>query len=302
MNNLDEKFKLYLSEVTTVQDKYGFIYSEECDSLLFTGLLGSVPGTAVFINAAFDASKGQWNRRPLNLPPCYDCTQDWNLFGRLKLMLQVGWQTKFKDKAALAKIFEKGGSSISRDMLIGLAWYAYVNNRLDISEQVIRYALTHFCLMGQGTPTRTFMTPGLLSTYAWISYRLGGPSRPWLRYLPQMESKSVTDFQAHLSVLHIILRNKLTGKDKYGDLLAFQADRNPENALFQFAAGRVDKAYTILNNERYFPSNRLPRKSDRKGPWLWERDFGDNYQPSDSEKILSGGDFLFVYALCKGLI
>lgn len=266
---MDDKFKLYLKEVVAVQDKYGFIYSDECDSLLFSGLLGSVPGTAVFINAAFDASSGQWQRRPLNLPACYP---------------------------------DHSKSSISRDMLIGLAWYAYTNNRLDISEQVIRYALAHYFVMGQGPLSRTFMTPGLLSTYAWISYRLGGPSRPWLRYLPQIESKSVTDYQAHLSVIHIILRNKLTGKDKYGDLLAFHADREPENALFQFAAGRVDKAYTILNNKQYFPDDRLPRKSDRKAEYLWQRDYGDNYKPGDSEKILSGADFLFVYALCKGLI
>lgn len=269
MKQLEDKYKFYISQLGYVTDRFGFVYSNECDSLLFSSLVGCVPGTAVFIDSAFDTKTGQWHRRPLHLPACYP---------------------------------DHSKSSISRDMLIGLAWYAYVNNRLDISEQVIRYALAHWFVMGQGLLSRTFMTPGLLSTFAWISFRLGGPSRPWMRYLPQVESKSVVDYQAHLSVLHIILRNKLTGKDKYGELLTFHADRNPENALFQFAAGRVDKAYTILDNEAYFPSNRLPRQSDRKGAWLWERDYGDNYKPSDSEKILSSGDFLFVYALCKGLI
>ncbi len=266
---MEDKFKLYLKEVPLTQDRYGFIYSDECDSLLFTSLVGCVPGTAVYIEAAFDKRDQQWKRRPIAMPACYP---------------------------------DHSKSSISRDMLIGLAWYTYTNDRLDLSEQVIRYALAHYFVMGQGPLSRTFMTPGLLSTYAWISYRLGGPSRPWLRYLPQIESNKVTDYQAHLSVLHILLRNKLMGKDKYADLLAFHANRNPENALFQFAAGRVDKAYTILNNRQYFPEDRLPRKSDRKGPWLWERDYGDNYQPTDSEKVLSGGDFLFVYALCKDLI
>ena len=265
---LEDKFKLYLKSLPLLQDKYGFIYSEECDSLLFTSLVGCVPGVAVYIDAAFDHSTEQWHRRCTE-KPCYP------------------YHSK---------------STISRDMFIGLAWYAYINGRLDISEQVIKYALTHFLVMGQGVLSRTIMTPNLLSTYAWISYRLGGPSRPWLRYLPQIESKKVTDYQAHLSILHILLRNKLTGKDNHGDLLTFHADRSPENALFQFAAGRVDKAYTILNNKQYFPEDRLPNKSDRKANWLWERDYGDNYLPGESKKILSGGDFLFVYALLKNMI
>lgn len=268
---MDEKFKTYLKEVPLVQDRYGFIYSEECDSLLFTSLLGCVPGTAVYIEAAFDKRDQQWKRRPVALPACYP---------------------------------DHSKSSISRDMLIGLAYYSYYNNRLDISEQVIKYALTHFGFMGEGALSRINIMPPLLSTFAWISYRLGGPNRPWLRCIPTFASKNTTDYQAHLAVLHALLRDELTGKSTktHQNLYKYQADRNSENALFQYAAGRVDKAYTILSNEAYFPSNRLPRRSDRKGPWLWERDFGDNYKPGDSEKILSGGDFLFVYALCKGLI
>ncbi len=261
------KFELYIKELNKVADNNGFVYTEECDSLLFSALIGCVPGVEVDVGAAMD-SKGQWFRRPINgYPECLSC----------------------------------GGSksTISRDMFIGLAWYAYVNNRLDISERVIGYALAHILIMGQGSLSRTFMTPGLLSTFAWISYRLGGPSRPWLRIIPQFEGKMVTGYQAHLSVLHILLRNRLIGKDKYKDLLEFHANRNPENALFQYAAGRVDIAYTILNNETYFPSNRLPSSKDRKAAWLWERDFGKDYQSSDKDKTLSGGDYLFVYGLLE---
>jgi hypothetical protein len=157
--------------------------------------------------------------------------------------------------------------------------------------------------MGEGSPTKTLITPGLLSTYAWISYRLGGPSRWWLRHFPQMESKSATGFEAHLSVLHILLRNELTGKpNKYRKLLEFQADRQPQNALFQYAAGRVDKAYTILRNEQYFPSNRLPTLADRDTEWLWTVDYGIDYQPSQNNTVLSGGDFLLVFCLLNNMI
>src|SRR5690606_31668926 len=116
-------------------------------------------------------------------------------------------------------------------------------------------------------------TPALLSTYAWASYKLGGPSRPWLRFIPTFASKNTTDYQAHLAVLHAYLRDQIVGKStkNHQKLYEYQADRNPANALFQIAASRVDKAYTILNNEQFFPSNRLPNKLDRKGAWLWER-------------------------------
>lgn len=263
-SKLELKHRKYLELLPTVQDKYGFIDSDECDSLLFSGLVGCVPGVQVTINAAFDPSDHQWKRRPVECP-CYP---------------------------------EGSKSSISRDMLLGLAWYAYFNNRVDISEQVIGYALSHCLIMGEGVLSRTFMTPGLLSTYSWISYRLGGPSRPWLRYIPQFESSKVTDFQAHLSVLHILLRNKLTGKDNYQSLLLKQAQRQPNNPLFQYAAGYRSAAESILMNPTLWPVDRLPTSLDRKSNWLPQRDYGPDWQPSSGEKkIYSGSDFLFTYWL-----
>lgn len=248
-----------------VQDKYGFIYSEDCDSLLFTGLVGCVPGVAVHIDAARSAKTDMWQRRPCD-KPCYPAHSK---------------------------------SSISRDMLLGLLYFAYFNKRLDIIEHVIKYALSNYLIMGQGVLSRTLMTPGLLATYAWASYRLGGPSRPWLRWVPVSPSAKVDDFQAHLAVLHALLRDILTGKltQAHNKLYEVKAKAQPENALFQYAAGNIDKVYTILNNEQYFPSDRLPNRSDRKSPWLWERDFGPNYQPTSENKIYSGGDYLFVYWL-----
>lgn len=264
MDNLESKYKFYLSELWKVTDKDGFIYSDECDSLLFSCLLGAIPEVDVNIMSALDKKTGMWHRRPCS-KPCYP---------------------------------EHSKSTISRDMLLGLCIYAYCKNRLDILEQVISYALAHYLVMGKGLLSRTIMTPGLLSTYAWASHRLGGPSRPWLRYLPQIESSKVEDYQAHLSVLHIIFRNHLTGKSKYRELLKKHADRVPDNAFYQYAAGRVDKAYTILNNEQYFPSNRLPTKADRKAEYLWQREMKD-YAPTDSDHILAPADYLFVYALIE---
>lgn len=291
--SLETKYKLYKRLIKTQQDKHGFIESDKCDSLLFSGLVGSTQEVYIDIKSAL-AEDGSWQRRPIELPSCYS-NGHWNLLERIKSCLMA----KTTDIKILQKIFEAGGSSISRDMLLGLAWYAYYNKRLDISESVIKYALSHRLVMGEGTLTRTILTPSLLSTYAWVSYRLGGPKRSWLRYLPHFESKKVTDFQAHLSVLHILLRNKLTNKPKYLDLLQFHADRQPENAFFQAATGNIDKAYTILNNENYFPSSRLPTSEDRYEPYLWQRDYGKDWisDLNQSVKIHSGADFIFCYWL-----
>lgn len=297
MFDLEDKYKTYFKLSFAQRDDNGFVESQECDSLLFTGLLGCLPSTGVNIEAAHDYD-GKWLRRPKTLPPCYDYTDKWILKDRLVSLYKYYKEHGF-DKEGMKKIFEAGGSSISRDMLVGLAWYAYANKRLDISESVIKYALSHKLIMGQGTPTRTLMTPGLLSTYAWISYKLGGPSRWLIRHIPQSESKSVVDFQAHLSVLHILLRNKLTGKNNYKDLLLKQAQRQPNNALFQFAAGYVDAAKVLLANEKWFPKDRLPTAKDRDAQWLWQRDYGDDWLPYDSDKVHSGADFLFCYWLIK---
>lgn len=259
--DLRDKFNLYHTLFPSKQDASGFILSDECDSLLFTGLVGSVPGINVDIDAAQDA-QGSWHRRPLELPEC--CPE-----------------------------FSK--SSISRDMLLGLAWYAYSNGRLDISEGVIKYALSHWMVMGKGAKSRTIMTPGLLSTFAWISYRLGGPSRLWLRWIPTVESAQATDYQAHLSMLHILLRRELTGKeDLHADVAQAQCKRQPNNPLFQWAAGNGAIAESILMDERLWPNDRLPTSRDRKGEWLLQRDDGHNWQPGEGDHIHTGGDFLFL--------
>lgn len=292
--DLDRKYKNYFRLIKDHQDKHGFVHSDECDSLLFSGLVGCT-GLPVDIDAAQDFDH-KWLRRPYDAEPCYDCNDSWVLKDRLMSMFKY-WKENGFNKEALQKIFEAGGSTISRDMLLGLAWYAYSNKRLDISEGVIKYAISHWLIMGKGTPTRTFMTPGLLSTYAWISYRLGGPSRLLLRYIPQSESRGLTGFQAHLSVLHILLRNKLTGKRKYTNILDCHAKRQINNPLFQFAAGYVDAAKVLLGNENWWPEGRLPTAKDRYSDWLPQRDYGSDWEPSNGNKVYSGGDFLFVYWL-----
>ena len=263
MLTLKTKYNKYLELLPQIQDEFGFVESQECDSLLFTSLLGCIPEVKINIDAAFDAKTGMWQRRPTNCP-CYP---------------------------------EHSASTISRDQLLGLAWYAYYNKRLDISESVIKYALKNKLVMGEGELSRTLMTPSLLSTYCYISYRLGGPNRWWLRWIPDIESKHTEGYQAHLTVLHILLRNELTGKQKNTKILQYHADRQPLNPLFLIAINDKDTARDVLMQQEWFPNDRLPSSSDRKAQWLPMRDEGSDWDSCREGKVHSGGDFLFCWWL-----
>lgn len=265
---LQDKHNKYLELIKSAQDCHGFIQSDECDSLLFSGLVGCVPGVEVDIDAAFDKTDQQWKRRPKECP-CWPSAT---------------------------------GSSISRDMLMGLAWFAWRNKRLDISEHIIKYAFSHWFMMGEAATLkdkfgRCFLTPGLLATWAEISYRLGGPNRWWLRYIPQFESKSVVGFEAHLSILHCLLREELTGK--INEVVLHHAQREPNNPLFQVAAKDYDSAILVLMDSRLWPDQTLPTRANRKEAWLPQRDYGLDWQPTadNPSKVHSGGDFLFVSSL-----
>lgn len=279
MPNLEEKSKKYLELLPKTQDKYGFIDSQHCDSLMFTSLVGCLPEVNnIDIDAAFDYKTGMWHRRPTD-NPCFDCKKKKDLGSK---------------------------SSISRDMLLSLAHFAYYNNRLDISEQVIKYAMTHWGFMGCAIDRKTKwgrcqIMPGLFATFCWVSYKLGGPSRPWARWIPaDMGSTSLEDFQAHLQVLHILLRNELTGKRQHESVLNYHASRQPRNPLFLHAVGKDMEAMKVLQDETLWPSDRLPRRSDRKTNWIPMRDAGEDWEGELTKADLmphSGGDFLFIWWL-----
>lgn len=277
LSPLQRKYYTYLGLVKTAQDQDGFVEGNECDSLLFTSLVGSIPSISVDIDKAFNSKDGTWHRRQIT-------------------------KSCFPDNSK---------STISRDMLLGLAWYSWYNKRLDISEQVIKYALSHFGIMGKAVNTKTllsrcFIGPGLLSTFAWISYRLGGPSRAWLRWIPADYGHNLRGFQAHLQVLHILLRAKLSCKMSESDRrkLKNHASRQKRNPLFQYAVGNNNQAIFWLLNEQWWPETDLPSRKDRKSQWLPMRDDGPDWAGTtdNPDHKHSGGDFLFVAGLVLGKI
>jgi hypothetical protein len=259
---LNSKINLY--KELLISDKDGFIDSEHCDSLLFSALVGCVPGIKVDIDEAFNGKT--WERRQCK-NPCFP---------------------------------EHSKSSISRDMLLGLAWYAYYNKRLDISESVIKYALSNSFVMGEGLKSRTIITPGLLATYATISYKLGGPNRFWLRWIPGGITKGQTGYQAHLQVLHGLLLKNINKTNKYDKVLEDYYQKSPNNPLFTIASNHKKEAEASLMNEAWWPNDRLPTSKDRKPQWLMERDESE-WAPSDDGKIHPGADFVFASWLLGGI-
>ena len=230
----------------------------------------------VEITAALD-ELGRWHRRPTERP-CFNCN------------------TK-----------EKMGShsSISRDMLVGLAYFAWHNKRLDISESVVTYAMRNWGFMGEAVDTKekwgsTQILPGLFSTFCWISYKLGGPMRPWALWIPADLGNKTEGFAAHLQVLHVMLRKEVAGFELGSGVLQYHADRQPNNPLFQIAVGNKGKANEILARTDLWPDDRLPTKADRFVEWIPMRDEGEDWKPDGTlQQIHSGGDYLFLHWLAN---
>lgn len=254
-----------------VFDRYGFIESDKCDALLFTGLLGAA-GRRSMILAARDKN-GAWHRRPLDRP-CYPQ-------------------------------FSK--SSISRDMLLGLLWYIWRNKSLDIANDLWDYGVKHNWIMGEGYPSRIYFTPGLQATLAEIIYRLGGKDHWYIRNLPQVWVGSMTGYRAHLEILHIMLRGELLGYIT-GPMLAalngIDKSLDSKNTLNNIALARYYDHVTVTNGhsalavadvvgDHYWPDDRLPSDADRSARWIPEMDV-DGWQPGkDPNKEFSGGDLVF---------
>lgn len=308
MFSVREKYENYRDLIEDYRDASGFIETSHCDSLLFSGLLGCVNGFTVDIEAA-RGSSGRWYRRPWAWLSSRKCYKSWLPTNKERLIPKLFRMISYKCFLPLVpweQIVKENwykGSTISRDMLLGLAWYAWHNKRLDISEDVIKYAMKHWGVMGEGDPARVNIMPSLFATFCWISYKLGGPKRSWARWIPVSNSLQ-KDYKAHLQVLHILLRRSVVGEisERNAEILKKQAARQPNNPLFAAACGDVSKAVRLLGDPQLWPQERLPTSADRKESWLLQRDYGPDWKPSGKLPIKthSGADLIFCYALATG--
>jgi len=263
--------ELYLSLIPEVQDDYGFVYSDQCDSLLWTGL-SVFAGAKADMLSARDERTGQWFRTPYH--DCYQNFRDGNVSSR------------------------KSKSTISGDGFAGLFWSIDNIRDLVVLEDLIDYGRDHKWIMGEGPLSRTFMSPNQQKTL----YVLAGKS---FKGLPDVWIDPVKDYQRHVVALNIVRRGEEQGHiaDEALDLIEGFAKDQPCNGFFQyglarFKTGDFDPVYKLI--DKYCPKDRLPNSSDHSGRWLWERGCShEAYKPSDEGKTHSGGDCTFLIKLLE---
>ena len=121
-----------------------FILDDKCDSLLFSALAAVGMQEKIDILAARN-EEGQWFRTPAK-----DC-------------LATG----------------RSGSTISRDMFMGLFWYMFTFNEQDMINELWEYGEAHEWLMGEGsdiiaTLGRAQWAPSTIALLAEIRFHVNG--------------------------------------------------------------------------------------------------------------------------------
>jgi len=279
---LQAKVSLYRGMQQERLDTLGWALPK-CDSLLFTSLCKVAGGCqkANILMARDEA--GAWHRNWQR-----DC-----------------WQT--------------GGSAstISKDMLMGLAYYAAFGSEkqtgCQVARQILDYGSSHNWVMGQPASQigRVLMTPTLIQVYADIEQSLCPDGQRLLSVQPSsvddiLDSVLVRrGFEAHLQVLRITLVAELKGGATALDLEVLRrlAERESENALFQaayhkFHDGIQTTSERLLLDAARFPTDHLPDSNNYCTHYLWQRDMDEGGQANPdwlpcSEGLWDGIDFLF---------
>lgn len=264
--------QIYTDLAKKEQDGYGAIYTDGCDSLLWSSL-NAYAGATVQIDAFREENK--WYRRPDHM--CYP---------------------------------DQSHSTISRDQLTGLLFVILKNRRLDLAEGVIKYAENNMFMMGEGDISATHFTANMLGLYGRMIRHLGGKSK--YAHYPIFLPPGSNRYHAHLQILAIILVHKIEGTITRNmlDRIEEHYERNPRNALFAlmysiYKNSPVDAVQDILLDSTLFPRDRLPVPTDRCGFYLWQYDTwqeahsgnGTQWEPCKSRERFAGTDFLFAAKL-----
>lgn len=242
----------------------GFV-ADQCDDLLFTGLRSLVAPETDLTKAQL--APGEWTRRRVAMPECYP---------------------------------DHSASRISRDMLLGVAWWAHVTGQKGAAADIVGYADANEGIMGPGLTSRTQIRAQLYGTFA----KLAGLKKPEAA-IPLVVTGLELGFERHLAAWHLLLRARLNGgmDEGYVWWLRKMADAEPGNALFAFLVARYDsgdyaKTLAILLDETHWPADRLPTNVNHCTPWVWEHDAAEKaWAPCEKDAQWSGSDWLVVARL-----
>lgn len=283
-DDLVELRSMYKALAPAVQDQWGFVDSDKCDSLLYTALLGSSGVDISDLGAAESpAEPGKWVRRPQFRPgapaPCF-----------------IPPDTDNGSK-----------SSISRDMLLGVMWYAWRHSDRPMLERLYSYGSAHNWTMGEGDATRTGLRT-LRGTLVAEIAALGGERRPFDELIADPELFALDSYAAHLQVLHILLSGEIYGRlsDHSVQILATLADQNPMIPIMQAAAARwvggqyAWKFLVAIRQQTLFPASHLPTSLDRCTNWITNQSNTTDLLPCYPSRTHSGGDALFAMYIYTG--
>jgi hypothetical protein len=223
-------------QAEAAQDPDGFLHTDRCDSLLFSGLLAHtspVSGVEVNLAAARDEEEdGKWWRRPISYQECWESGES--------------------------------RSTISRDMLLGVMWATMPmsdSEALDILLPLYEYGKAHLWVMGEGRygGIDTVMPPAYIALLSDLLVARGhapGDVLAWAAY-PNNVDGDCSAYVCHVNVLRHLLRVRAGWSQPDYPNLAKIANRYPQNALFQYAAGRRYAAATLLLKQ-YRDTTALP--------------------------------------------
>lgn len=275
---LQNKHDRYYELLSTHRDSDGWVDSKNCDTLLWNGLLGATVFQDTNIDVA-QSKPGQWERRPFEAHgTCYP---------------------------------KESRSSISRDMLLGMFWHAWTNQRADLIEDTWKFGEENNWIMGKGRfeGLDTVMNPNMWSLIAQMRYEFTGIDHEF-RKIPVTISASCENFACHLGALQMLLDTKINGKTSKANISAMIeiAERNPKNPLFQyikhkFTDGDYSKVVKMLLESSFYPADKLPSDLEVCEMWPMQREDDDpGLKPCPEGKINehTGGDFLFLSYLLLG--
>jgi hypothetical protein len=231
---------------------------DKCDSIGFTALCKLAGGCDAADIYQAESTPGRWFRSPEK--DCYDLGQS--------------------------------QSDISKDMFVMLLPYLYKTGRKDKIGDIYDYAKANGNVMGRGPLSRVLLTPSLILLIQEMLGHFG---------ISTSKELEVMGFENHLDVIswytQTLVRGGMDATD-YEKLRKY-VEREPRNALYQalyhkFKDGNQSAAIDILMDESLFPSDRLPKATDRCEEYLWQRDAGSSdWQPCAKDKVHDGVDFLF---------
>jgi hypothetical protein len=251
----------YLDLVEDLRGDTDFFMENDCDALLFNGLMCAA-GVEIPILAARDPS-GQWYRTP-----AHTCHKE----GR-------------------------SASTISSDMLIGAMWCLYALDDTTSLQLMLDYGRDHKWVMGEGPLSRTYMKPTLQRTlYALVGKSYKGPPDVWLdpgkdhsRHVVALNILLRGEKEGKITDQMLSLIEGFVEKDPANGLFQFIKAR--------FTDGSQQLATFSLMDEGLFPKDRLP--FDRCRRWLWERESSSWFGCGPKKEPATGGDFLFLASLLE---